>query len=125
MGSRIILAGYTENAARIIAASHVYVQPSVKGEGLNKAVQEAMAHGVPAVVTNAAGIHENVDHGKTGFVVQTNDAAAIADKIRVFYTDNTLRKTMGQAARQRLKTAFSMERSVKNHIDYFKRVLRG
>ncbi len=123
MGHRIHLAGYTENAAQVIAASDIYVQPSVKGEGLNKAVQEAMAYGVPSIVTKAGGIQENIVHGKTGFVVKTDDAVAIAKKIRLLYQDRALRRTMGLAGLKRLKTDFSMEKSVENHIAFFDQVI--
>ena len=119
MGDRIHLAGYRSDVLQIIAAANVYVQPSLKGEGLTKTVMEAMAQKIPAIVTPDGGLPELVEDGVNGFVIAKNNSGAIAEKIIELYRKPDLAKRMGEASRNRLFDKFSVSNSVKGHIDFF------
>ncbi len=119
MHARIHLAGFRPDALQIIAAASVYVQPSVKGEGLSKTLPESMAQRVPAIVTTTGGLPEMVENGVTGFIVAKNNPKALADKIIQMYQNPDLRKKMGEAARKHLSGKFSIANSVKGHLALF------
>jgi glycosyltransferase involved in cell wall biosynthesis len=68
-------------------------------EGMPLAVLEAMAHGLPAVVTDVVGNRDAVRHGETGLVYQEGDAAAAADAICLLADDPVRRLALGTAAR--------------------------
>lgn len=123
MRDRIHLAGFRSDAFQIIAAASVYVQPSLKGEGLTKTVMEAMAQSVPAIVTPDGGLPEMVEDGVTGFVIPKHNPGAIAEKIIEIYKNPGLAKRMGEAARNRLSDKFSVANSVKGHMDFFSLLL--
>ena len=57
---------------------HVFVLPSLYGEGMPMVVLEAMAAGLPVVSTRVEGIPEVVRDGRDGFVVDAADAQALA-----------------------------------------------
>ena len=79
---RIRNVGFRRDAPALIGACDVSVLPALKREGLPKTVIEAMAYGVPPVVTNVGGSPELVADGVSGLVVPPGDAAALAARAR-------------------------------------------
>jgi len=71
--------GHRELAARLRSA-HVFALLSLE-DGFARTVTEALACGVPAVVSANTGSKDLVVEGKNGFVVPIRDAAAAADAI--------------------------------------------
>ena len=76
-------------------------------EGLPNVVLEAMACAVPVIGSQAGGIAEAVEHGRTGFVVPQADPQAIAEPARWLLRDPSLRRRMGHAARDAATARFS------------------
>ncbi|HWQ28386.1 MAG TPA: glycosyltransferase family 4 protein, partial [Dehalococcoidia bacterium] len=77
----------------------VFVLPSVE-DGFGLAAVEAMAAGLPAVVSSHAGCADLIDDGRNGFVVAARDARALADRLDVLVRDARLRARMGEEARR-------------------------
>ena len=94
--------------------------PSVKREGLPKTVIEAMAYGVPPVVTDCGGSPELVADGVSGFVVPVRDPVALARAINELYADAGLRARLGQGARERIASAFRIEDTVARTLDLYR-----
>lgn len=82
----------------IFRSADVFVFPSLH-EGSAMAVNEALASGLPAIVTPNAG--SIVRDGSEGFIVPLRDSAAVADRLARLADDADLRRRMGAAARQR------------------------
>jgi glycosyltransferase involved in cell wall biosynthesis len=76
-------------------------------EGLPNVVLEAMACAVPVIGSQAGGIPEAVEHGRTGFLVPQADPRAIADAVGRLLGDSALRSRMGGAARATATARFS------------------
>lgn len=110
---RIHCPGFRSDAPRISAAAHVFCLPSLRREGLPRAVIEAMAYRVPPIVTDSGGSPELVVDGESGFVVPVRDSKAIATAIVRLYRDPALRSQMGDAARSRIGTHFRAEDTVR------------
>ncbi|HZS40468.1 MAG TPA: glycosyltransferase [Polyangia bacterium] len=81
------------------AAADIFVLPSVE-DGWGLVTNEAMAAGLPVVVSDAAGSSELVREGETGFVVPACDAAALARALDTLLADAALRHRMGERARE-------------------------
>jgi glycosyltransferase involved in cell wall biosynthesis len=107
-----------------MAAANVQIQPSVSGEGLPKTVIEAMAMAVPSIVTTTGGNAEIVKDGVSGFVVETNNAHVIADKIHYIYHHATEAKIMGLKAQHYITTTLSVENTAQQHLAFFDRLLK-
>ncbi len=80
------------------ASADVFVLPSVE-DGFGLVTVEAMAAGLPVVVSGHAGSADIVDDGVDGFVVPARDADALLDRLDVLVADARLRQRMGAAAR--------------------------
>lgn len=68
--------------------------PTLDEEPLGLVPLEAMACGVPLVVSRSGGMQETVVEGETGLVVPRNDAAALATAAQTILSDGELRATL-------------------------------
>jgi UDP-glucose:(heptosyl)LPS alpha-1,3-glucosyltransferase len=99
VAGRVHLAGLRPDPERWLAAADCLVFPS-RFDAFGNSVLEAMASGLPVVVSRRAGSAEVVIPGRTGAVVDApEDAAALAAAIRPFL-DPALRAEAGRLARQ-------------------------
>ncbi len=101
-----------------IRACNVVVIPSVN-EGLPNVANEAQACGRPVLGTDAGGIPETVDQGKTGYIVKRNDPQALAQGLLWFYGHQNEISVMGMAARQRMLKLFSWDNFVREVLNLY------
>lgn len=104
--TRIHVTGFRADVLGLMAASKLGVLPATKREGLPKTVMEAMALGLPVVVTDSGGSQELVREGITGHVVPAGNVAALGSALAGPMADEDRRRAMGQAAREHLFTRF-------------------
>ncbi len=80
------------------AAADLYAGPSLE-DAFALPPAEAMACGVPAIVSRRAGVSEIINHGADGFVLEDPaDVATLAEYIERLLREPELRQAMGQAA---------------------------
>lgn len=92
-----------EQLARLYQEAAVLVLPSVE-DGFGLVVLEAMACGVPVIVTTAVGASDVVREGTDGFVVPPRDPEAIADRISRLRDRPDAAAAMRTAAAERART---------------------
>jgi colanic acid/amylovoran biosynthesis glycosyltransferase len=83
-----------------LAAADVFVLPSLS-EGISNAALEAMAAGLPVVVTDVGGMRELVRDGVDGLLVPPRDPPALAAALARLLTDPDLRADLSAGARRR------------------------
>jgi glycosyltransferase involved in cell wall biosynthesis len=95
--------------ARLLGASDVFVFPT-RREGMPLSPMEAMAAGVPVIVSRIPGVTDlaNVE-GETGLYIPPNDAEALRQAMERLGSDPALRQRMGQNAVRRVQEAFRWE----------------
>lgn len=86
--------------AALYRAADVYVLPSL-AEGFPLTTMEAMACGVPVIVSDRTAAHDIVGDGVEGYVVPVRDADAIAERLALLRADPDRRARMAAAARRR------------------------
>ena len=101
-----------------LAGANVFVLPSVIDpdggmDNLPTVIMEAMATGLPVVSTNIGGIPEMVLENETGFLVQPEDAVALAGAIERVTSYQSLGQRLGQAGYERAQTLFSIEKNAR------------
>jgi glycosyltransferase involved in cell wall biosynthesis len=101
-GRRVRLVGSLDAAAvrSLLASSQVFVLPS-HWEGQPIAILEAMAAGLPVVVSSVGANPDVVRDGQDGLVVASHDAPGLAAALRRLIADPGLRTRMGASARER------------------------
>ena len=107
----LTLMGERHDTPRLLAGLDVYVSSSAFGEGFANAIGEAMACGVPCVVTDVGDSALIV--GKTGLVVQPRQPQDLFRAIgEVLSWPQTERARRGQAARARIRENYDINRIV-------------
>ena len=98
---RVVFHGHVDDPFSHYARAAMFVLPS-RYEGMPNVLLEAMASGLPAVVSDASpGPLEEVTHGENGLVVPAGDVAALAGAMTRLAGDAELRRTMGEVSRTR------------------------
>ncbi len=94
----------------------VVTMPSQRPESLGRVAIEAMAYGVPPLVTAIGGLPEVVEHGRTGWIVPPGGPEPISRALAGMIADPATWRGFGQAARARYEALFS-EASAAEGID--------
>lgn len=103
------LRGQTEDVGASLQEADVFVLPS-RAEGLSNALLEAMAHGLPVVVSDVPGNIDVVDDEVTGLLFAAGDPAALADRLARLVADQELRQRLGTAARAQVEAVYDLDR---------------
>ena len=111
LSERVTFLGFVSNKDlnNILSYAHVFAMPSLQ-EGLGNAVVEALSHAVPVVATRCGGVEDSVHDGENGFLVDINDAVAMADRIARICASPDLRDRLAQGARRHITQIHSWDR---------------
>lgn len=110
LSNRVHLLGDRNDLNKVLPAMDLVVSSSY-GEGFPNVVAEAMACGVPCVVTDVGDSAAVV--GDTGLVVEANDSNGLAEGIKFFATMNCENRCgFGKRARDRIKENYSIQKTV-------------
>lgn len=99
--------GHLEDVRPALAACHVFVYPSY-GEGMPRAVLEALATGRPVVTTRTPGCRETVDEVVNGCLVPPADAKELARGMESFLARPELLPIASRAARLKAQRRFDV-----------------
>jgi glycosyltransferase involved in cell wall biosynthesis len=92
--------------------AQVFVLPSLRQEPFPLPLTEAMASGLPAVVTRGGATPEIVEAGVTALMVERADATALARALNTLIRNADMRQSMGCAARLRAERLFDWKLAV-------------
>jgi glycosyltransferase involved in cell wall biosynthesis len=112
-----------EALACLFAYCDIFVFPSAT-DTLGRAVVEAQASGLPAVVYDIGGPGECIRSGETGFAVAFGDEREFFDKLELLVDDVALRRRMGFAARE-FATTLSWRAVLQGVLDIHLRLAEG
>jgi glycosyltransferase involved in cell wall biosynthesis len=112
VAGRVRFAGEVPRLVPFYHAADVLALPSVaRSEAFGLVQLEAMAAGVPVVNTRLeSGVPFVSPHGETGLTVPPADPEALAAALGALLDDAPLRRRLGAAGRERVRSRFSLER---------------
>jgi len=99
---------YDSNLFDYYSRASIYFQPSLS-ESHGIAVIDAMAAGLPCVVSNVGGMPESVAGNETGFICESSDVEGFSEKISLLVSDTKLAREFGEKGRRRVRKLFSEE----------------
>jgi glycosyltransferase involved in cell wall biosynthesis len=108
LAGHIFLLGFQKDVRPYLLAANAFVLTS-HSEGLPFAILEAMACGLPCIVTNVGGNAEAVVHNVTGLLVKAGCPGEVAEAVSYLWTHPEERARMSQTARLRVCEEFDME----------------
>lgn len=116
--------GFKKRVAPILKLFDVFTLSSTSTELFSAATLEAMALGIPAVVTDIGSMREMVVSDVTGFLVPPNDRDVLAKKIVQLLDNSEKAKDMGVAARLRVEQFFTAQIEANQIQTLFMKLLR-
>ncbi len=117
IADRLHWAGIRDRGWRVLDAADIYVMSSRFAEGLNLAVLEAMAMGLPVVGTAVSGMQEEaVIDGQTAILARPDDAQSLAQAMLALARSPERWRAMGDAGRARFDQHFRGEESVRRLV---------
>lgn len=111
MADRIRVHGHVEDLRESLAEIDIFGYPLAPGTyaASEKAIEEVMWVGIPPVVIDGTGAASLIDHERTGLVCESERGyPAAIDRLA---SDDALRRTLGEAARDYARTAFDPVRN--------------
>jgi len=123
LADRCHFLGRQEDVAPVLAAANLLIQTS-DYEGLPNAVLEAMAAGVPVVVTDAGGTRELITDGVEGFIVPVGDEDDLVARAARLLSDGALAAGFAERARQKAREQFSLEAMSRAYAELLEGLVR-
>jgi glycosyltransferase involved in cell wall biosynthesis len=117
------IAGPSDSPTDWLAAADVFVLPSFN-EGLPLSLLEAMAAGLPAVVTMIGDMPTVVRSGETGWLVHPGDARELESAMAEAASSGERREEMGRRGKLLIASKFDLEECVKAYETTYARAIR-
>jgi L-malate glycosyltransferase len=119
--NRVHFLGIRKDVSSILRAAKVFVLTS-KSEGAPLTLLEAMAVGLPVVVTAVGGMPEIVRDGIDGLLAARGDANAIASALIRLLENPATASAMGTAGAQRIRERYTIDRTVERYYRLYTRL---
>ncbi len=110
-----------EEKRRAFTDANVFILPSYS-ENFGVAILEAMACGVPVIISDQVGIHPDVSQAEAGIVVKTN-VDSLADAMTQLLEHPEMAKKMGENGRKLVEEKFTVEKVIPQVIALYEKVL--
>jgi glycosyltransferase involved in cell wall biosynthesis len=118
----IKLLGFVKDPVPLLKMSNAFCLLS-RSEGFCNALLEAMACGVPSVVTRVGGNPEAITDGENGFLVPVDDDAAAADRLLCLLRNPERASLIGDSGRNSVQARFSADAMIKKLISVYRDLL--
>lgn len=123
MEARVHFLGFRTDVAQLLLASDVFVFPSLQ-EGLPVSQMEAMAAGLPCVVSDVRGNADLIRPGEGGYLRRPFDADGFAQDIERILSNPDLMRQMGERNRAEIRK-YSLEAVLKEMETLYLEQLKG
>lgn len=108
--SSVIRLGLRDDVPRLMAAADVFVFPSVY-EGMGVALLEAMAVGVPCVVSDAPALEEITRPSGAALIAEARNPQALRDAVLEILSDRVLSQELARRGRKTVESNYRIEDS--------------
>jgi len=117
--------GLTPNSPglrQLYAEANVFALPT-RGDCYSIASVEAMAAGLPVILSDVGGTGDILRDGETGFVIRPGDGAGVATHLDTLVSEPTLRRQMGLAARRDAEERYDARRNIPRTVAIMRQAL--
>ena len=123
---RVRFLGIRHDVPDILAETDIFAYTPYPNTGSNDLVtMEALAMGVPCVVSDVNAVRESVEQEQNGFLTTFGDIDAFAQKVGMLVEDVSLRERMGQTAIRIARERFDMRRVARRYEAVYRMVLEA
>jgi len=108
-----------EEVEELLKASDIFVYPSIHPEGTALSVLEAMAVGLPIIVSDIGGLEDVVENDKDGFLFPPKNIKALGSVLTKLIDKAELRNDFGENGRNKVLCNYSTEKIVDDYLKFF------
>jgi len=119
----IIILGWRDDVPSLLGAIDILALPS-RWEGLPLTILEALSCGVPVVASDIPGNRDAISEGSDGLLAIDNDADSLADQIERLLKNSRLRKSYGEAGREKIIQKFQLDGSIKKIVKLYNQLVQ-
>ena len=115
--------GFCDDSAAFLAQLDVFVLCS-RSEGFSISTIEAMAAGLPVIASRCGGPEEIINHQHDGWLVDNDNAVALAEGINHMLANNQLAQRLALAAKGRVEAAFSGQKMLADYAGLYRSLIK-
>ena len=108
--------------AEAINGCGVFVNSTIRENGYDLTILQAMACGCPVVASDIKSVCEVIDHGADGLLFPRHDIVKLAEAIGMFIASPELMRTCGTQARQKIEQHYGLEVMARKTIEVYNAV---
>ena len=109
----------------MLRSARVYVSTSLSDAGIAASTAEAMACGLPVVVTNTGENDRWIDDGQSGYLIPPGASEALASRIDTLLNNSDLRARIGARAREVIEIRDNYQREMEKMARYYVQLKAG
>lgn len=125
LASHVRFAGVLQDTRPMVAAIDLGFVLSYDVETISFACREMMAMGKPVLLSQYAGLPENITVGEEGWLTPTRDPERLAERLSQILAQRERLPAMGRAARERAQREFDVSRFVERTESVYERLVRS
>ena len=118
----VLFRGVVDHVAPYLKTADIFVLPSI-AEGLSNALLEALATGLPVVVTATGGTTDIVRHKVSGWLIRDYESKALLEGILAFLGDQALRENCAFEGRRYVTQNYALVNTADNLCKLYSNVL--
>lgn len=120
----VIFLGNRDDVPYLLKNSDIFILPSLQ-DNLPFSVMEAQLAGKSVVVSDAGGIPEMVEHGKTGLIYPAHQAESLYQNLKKLLANDVYRQKLGDNAKQWATLQWSVDTMMERTLDVYESVVPG
>ena len=105
-----LITGLVDDPRLFLRHAQIFVLPSLEESSGSVSLIEALEAGLACVVSDIDGIPEDVTHNESALLTEPGNVDALAESLSQVLLDSSLRSRLGNRARTRFETQFSVEK---------------
>ena len=109
---------------RYLASADIYVSTSLSDAGLAASTAEAMACGLPVIITDFGDNKKWVEDGINGFIIPLKDPKSLAEKIIYLLKNEDVRKEFGKRNRKIIEERNNYYKEMKKMENIYEQLIR-
>jgi glycosyltransferase involved in cell wall biosynthesis len=106
-------------------AADIYLNPTLRHEGLPLTLLEAISCGLPCVTAKVGGTESAIEDGISGFFTKPGDFMKMAEKAALLLQNPSLREEMGKSARRRAVEVFNPDKIISQYLETSEKTILG
>jgi len=116
--------GERSNVNDYLTQSDIFVLPS-EAEGISNSLLEAMAIGLPCIVSDIDGNNDLIKNGQNGLTVKPGDKYAMTHALERLRQDHGLRSQLGTDARRTVTQKFDIQATAGHYVRLYRSLLKS